>query len=428
MRATVALALSLAGCSALGPGPVEPTPTPTDSGCLPHVEWSQDLCSDGLDNDHNGYIDCADIHCRTSLWVTSCGALENTDTLCSDGVDFEEELLPGDYDMDGLVDCADPDCARSPLVTVCPRPEPEGRCADGADDDGDGFVDCDDLDCATACGDRRRVLFDASTHQVVGGANWVIQPGGGLPWPSNPSAGDDWAGAYSSFGVDLTRVGFAVRSLPLVGGCLSWGDASNELDLERQDVLVVPEPSRELGADELDALLAFVEGGGGLLAIANHAGADRDGNGWDAVEVWTALLQRSEQAGRPWGVTLDAIDYGASYSGELYDLNDVAGLPLLDGPHGSVTTLASFKGTSFTLDPDVNSTLVPLAWMPDRDPERPERDVFALAGQLGVGRFVFVGDSAVVADGTDSHGQRSGGDHWADYGAFFLNAVEWLAQ
>ena len=65
--------------------------------------------ADGIDNDNNGYIDCADFGCSRNDDVTVCGS-EDTDTLCGDGED---------NDGDGYVDCEDFDCSQNDNVTVC---------------------------------------------------------------------------------------------------------------------------------------------------------------------------------------------------------------------------------------------------------------------------------------------------------------------
>ena len=90
--------------------------------CTPQDE--QD-CSDGLDDDLDGDIDCDDIDC---LGTPSCPEL-----FCDDGVD---------NDADGQIDCNDPDCFGTPTCV------PELNCVDGIDNDGDGAIDCDDSDCA----------------------------------------------------------------------------------------------------------------------------------------------------------------------------------------------------------------------------------------------------------------------------------------
>lgn len=76
-------------------------------------------CSDGVDNDNNGAIDCEDAVCADQEVCMSC----------VDGVD---------NDNDGNTDCDDESCESA---EVC------GSCEDGVDDDHDGRIDCADLDC-----------------------------------------------------------------------------------------------------------------------------------------------------------------------------------------------------------------------------------------------------------------------------------------
>ncbi|MEC7984828.1 MAG: MopE-related protein [Myxococcota bacterium] len=108
-------------------------------------------CSDGDDNDGDGFIDCADTDCGSQV---ACQELD-----CSDGADNDGDGVTDcddsdcstdgacfdqcdgtDSDGDGLVDCDDPDCE---FDAACF----EYTCDDSADDDGDGLIDCDDPDC-----------------------------------------------------------------------------------------------------------------------------------------------------------------------------------------------------------------------------------------------------------------------------------------
>ncbi len=57
----------------------------------------------------------------------------STELVCDDGLDD---------DNDGDIDCADTDC------TAAPACEAETVCDDGADNDADGDIDCADTDCA----------------------------------------------------------------------------------------------------------------------------------------------------------------------------------------------------------------------------------------------------------------------------------------
>ncbi len=83
-----------------------------------------EVCSDGLDNDCDGAIDCIDADCDQ---VPPCED-------CDNGVDD---------DKDGLVDCEDGDCAGDGHCV-------ELVCDDWRDNDEDGLTDCDDEDCWSA--------------------------------------------------------------------------------------------------------------------------------------------------------------------------------------------------------------------------------------------------------------------------------------
>jgi len=84
----------------------------------------EDDCADGLDNDRDGKVDCAD--------RPDCDqdCLPDTETLCDDAEDD---------DADGLVDCRDPDCVEDEACLE--------DCTNGTDDDGDSLIDCADTDC-----------------------------------------------------------------------------------------------------------------------------------------------------------------------------------------------------------------------------------------------------------------------------------------
>lgn len=94
------------------------------------------LCFDGLDNDEDSFVDCGDPDC---LGVGDCqidGKGEKEQEICNDGID---------NNGNGLIDCADPDCARA---TRCGDESSSSTCSDAFDNDGDGLIDCLDSDCA----------------------------------------------------------------------------------------------------------------------------------------------------------------------------------------------------------------------------------------------------------------------------------------
>ena len=92
-------------------------------------------------NDTNEYVDCEDFGCSENPSVTVC-PVENTDALCSDGIDNNPS------DAGEFIDCDDFDCTRNPNVTVCPQDEYTFEdCTDGIDNDGNNHTDCDDFGC-----------------------------------------------------------------------------------------------------------------------------------------------------------------------------------------------------------------------------------------------------------------------------------------
>ncbi len=99
-----------------------------DPGCTAGFCQPESDCNNGVDDDVDGAIDCADSDCAST---TICAAESD----CTDGVD---------NDGDGLTDCADPGCA-----ATCESVET--TCNDGVDNDGNGSTDCADPACAFAC-------------------------------------------------------------------------------------------------------------------------------------------------------------------------------------------------------------------------------------------------------------------------------------
>lgn len=121
---------------------------------VPIAENTLARCSDGLDNDANGFVDCQDFSCSrqeggaspsTVLFCTGSEE-EHSIVACSDGLD---------NDGNAFIDCTDRNCSApdtAPAVTVefCQSRSESTlpRCMDQTDNDGDGYVDCMDFDCA----------------------------------------------------------------------------------------------------------------------------------------------------------------------------------------------------------------------------------------------------------------------------------------
>jgi cysteine-rich repeat protein len=124
-------------------------------------EAGMEICSNGMDDDLDGLVDCADSDCSDHTWCNgSCGnGIVESGEQCDDGnanagdgcapdctLEPSAEICDdrADNDSDGLTDCADPDCADDAFC-LCGNGVVEGNeeCDDGNNTDGDG--------CASDC-------------------------------------------------------------------------------------------------------------------------------------------------------------------------------------------------------------------------------------------------------------------------------------
>jgi putative metal-binding protein len=169
-----------------------------------------ELCTDNLDNDGDGAVDCADLAACPAGTVCSAGGRQcggGTCSVCSGKGGAPEpaaEVSCGDgfdNDCDGLSDCADPDCAgdvcnSAPSTTggtttgtcnattkacVCTSTsETAAKCADTLDNDCDGLIDGEDANCVGMPCDTRGNLWSApvagvSTCSVCSGNGGSVQ-------------------------------------------------------------------------------------------------------------------------------------------------------------------------------------------------------------------------------------------------------------
>jgi hypothetical protein len=160
-------------------------------------------CANGVDDNTNGLIDCADDDCVAGTCTTSAGAVGVcTSDVCVCNATSPNEAVCGDGsddDCDGEVDCADPDCLNDACVVsggsigacssggscVCtPTGATEGVCNDGRDNDCDGSVDCFDADCAA------QACQSASGAGVCNASACVAQGCTKTEDPSEMSCGD----------------------------------------------------------------------------------------------------------------------------------------------------------------------------------------------------------------------------------------------
>ena len=162
-------------------------------------------CSDEIDDDCNGDVDCSDAACNGS----ACGSEPNF--ICAEGnceCALTEICNDGrSNDCDDLVDCEDPDCfgevcdeesglrcnGDTLTCATCATGTVE-ICDNGIDDDCNNFVDCEDPFC---CGESRcdgQRCRNADNFRCCAGAcvriDVSVRCGAcGLPCPRNPGTG-----------------------------------------------------------------------------------------------------------------------------------------------------------------------------------------------------------------------------------------------
>lgn len=104
------------------------------------------------------------------------------------------------------------------------------------------------------------VLFDNAHLESIGNANWTI------------------TGGFSDFADTIKGMGYKVEEI-------KNGKVTLDL-LKKYDVFVVGEPNVKFDDSEEQAIVQYVREGGNLFMIADHAGADRNNDGWDAVKIF----------------------------------------------------------------------------------------------------------------------------------------------
>ena len=149
---------------------IDVTPDRTFNSCFVLDEDDDDLCSDGIDNDEDGLLDCGDPSCNPGTINVvrrelSCFLTEGEINIqggqgdsvlysIDDGLSFSSDsifggLSAGIYDVvvtqPGIQSCSfssvivlqEPDCSEADDLS----------CTDGIDNDGDGLIDCADENC-----------------------------------------------------------------------------------------------------------------------------------------------------------------------------------------------------------------------------------------------------------------------------------------
>jgi hypothetical protein len=290
-----------------------------------------------------------------------------------------------------------------------------------------------------AIAQQKSILFDAKHAQTAGNADWTLDEdscGTAQRYPTPDQAGITsstaetyWSGAFSAMGVDLVKKGFHVESLPTTGR-ISYNDGTNAQDLKNYNVFVIPEPNIALTSAEITAIRSFVQNGGGLFMIADHAGADRNSDGIDAAGVFNQLMGSPSIFGITYNDNSSDSTYGwfDNHPDDNYT-NDTSSPIIWTGTFGVPSAgrgLGLFGSSSMTVSGAAKAHI----WKTGLAKGSTTGVTFATS-TYGTGRVAAVGDSSTGEDATNScsHTTYLGyNDPSYDNGLIYANAVSWLAN
>jgi hypothetical protein len=310
------------------------------------------------------------------------------------------------------------------------------------------------LICHLAGSAQVKILFDATKAEMAGSADWVIDAdshniyfsstthlpyassgttGGSNPlrYPSPAQSGittstteDFWQGALSYWAIDCAKQGYTVESLPF-NAQITYGNTSNTQDLTHYNVFVVDEPNMLFSASERDAIVSFVQNGGGLMIIADHDVSDRNNDGYDSPMVWNDLFLNNSIQTDPFGIQFDA----ANISQTSTNIANLPSNPILHGIKGNVAKAQWSNGNTMTLNTTSNSSVRGLIYKTGSS-NSGTTNVMVAQATYQSGKVVAIGDSSIPDDGSGDTGDTLYDGYIADangnHQILLMNAIIWL--
>jgi hypothetical protein len=249
------------------------------------------------------------------------------------------------------------------------------------------------------------VLFDNAHSQTAGNADWTI------------------TGGFSDFADDLKNLGYSVAQ---------WGDDEDRSEpdddapitynvLEKYKVYVIPEPNTPFTSSERQDVIRYIYDGGSVFFISDHAGADRNSNGWDAVEIFngfkkgvhsieTNLLYSDDFVGKL-GFRFREVSYSQHPITSIVSTSITAG----------VNEVGEWSGSTEYI---INKNKVHgIVYLDNKD-----YGPYVIYGTYGKGKFVAIGDSSPIDDGNGApHNKLYDGYNDFDDAQLCKNIINWLA-
>lgn len=263
-----------------------------------------------------------------------------------------------------------------------------------------------------------KILFDYTKDEDAGNADWVIDDNWPYPQPAWPASPTDWNGAISSWGYQL-KIQYYDTVHTLYNYPITYGQSSNPFDLSKYDVFIVVEPQDTFTPGEVNAILEFVQNGGGLFIVSDHYASDRNNNGWDSPRIWNKFGTEEyfgfhfQVSGESYN-SISETSYSISSNPELNDI--------LHGPAGDVTSLAFHSGDVMRLNTSYNPEAKVVVYYPSTSYG------MCVISRYGNGKVAAIGDSSPCDDGTARPGNSNIYNGWGEAtdSILFLNLTRWL--
>ncbi len=297
---------------------------------------------------------------------------------------------------------------------------------------------------------QAKILFDNRKAETAGNADWivdadnynigynssgVIYTGGQeanaqrIPTPAQSGITAStpesyWTGGLSAWAVDLAKKGFQIESLPYNAN-ITYGNTTNVQDLSNYDVYIICEPNIAYTDAEKTAIINFVKNGGGLYMIADHSGADRNFDGFDAPQIFNDLMKNNLVQANAFGIMFNENDISGTYTSANASADSI-----VKGQGGTVTKIQFYNGATIQLNIADNATA--FADLQFNAPANIYSDVLHAHAYFGKGKVAACGDSSVPDDGTGDNGDflYDGylGGASGNHKKLLINTVVWLAK
>ncbi len=255
--------------------------------------------------------------------------------------------------------------------------------------------------------ENNKILFDNAHSQTAGNADWTI------------------TGGFSDFANDLKKLGYTVEQFGNDETGSNQKDDDNKItynDLKNYTVYVIPEPNIPFTSQEKRDIIDYIKNGGNVFFIADHMGADRNNNGWDAVEIFNGFLKGTHRIET-------STEYSDDFVGKLgfrfrevnyseHPITNIKDSPITK----DVKEVGEWSGsTEYIID---KTTVHGAIYLKDEN-----KGPYVLYGNYGKGRFVAIGDSSPIDDGSGApHNKLYDGYNDYNDARLCINIINWLAN